>query len=208
MARIKEYEVFKDCGKAKWEGKTITNAPSGYQKIGVLFLFAVKHCGKFKGRLVADGHLTKEPMESVYSGVVSLRRLRLVMFLAELNKLLLWGGDVGNAYLEALTKAKLYIIAGPEFGELQGHILIIYKALYRTRTGGACWHDKFFDTLLHVLPNHKRDILTESKGSLVSWYICLKVQSDSGQGSQTSQTSKTKNLTGQELSMGPQRDHP
>ena len=69
-------------------------------------------------------------MESVYSGVVSLRGLRLVMFLADLNKLLLWGGVVGNAYLEALTKEKLYIIAGPEFGELQGDILIIYKALY------------------------------------------------------------------------------
>ena len=111
IAQIKEYEVFKDCGKAKWEGKTITNAPSGYQKIRVHFLFA-KQCGKFKGRLVADGHLTKEPMESVYSGVISLRGLRLVMFLAELNKLLLWGGDAGNAYLEALTKEKLYIIAG------------------------------------------------------------------------------------------------
>ena len=95
-------------------GKTITNAPPGYQKIRVHFGFAVKHCGKFKGRLVADSHLTKEPMESVYSGVVSLSRLRLVTFLAELNKLLLWGGDVGNAYLEASTKEKLYIIAGPE----------------------------------------------------------------------------------------------
>ena len=69
---------------------------------------------------------------------------------AELNKLLLWGGDVGNAYLEAPTREKLYIIAGPEFGELQGHILIIYKALYGTRTRGACWHDKHFDTLQHM----------------------------------------------------------
>ena len=110
-----------------------------------------RHCRKFKARLVADGHhLSKEPTESVYSGVVSLRRLRLVMFLAELNKLQLWGGDLGNAYLEALTKEKLYIIAGPEFGELQGHILIIYKARYGTGTGGACWHDKFFDTLQHM----------------------------------------------------------
>ena len=126
------------------------DAPFGYQKIRVHFAFAVKHCGKFKGRWVADGHLTKEPMESVYSGVVSLRGLRLVMFLAELNKLLLWGGDVGNAYLEALTKEKLYIIAGLEFGELQGHIFIIYKALYGTMTGGACWHAKLFDTLQHM----------------------------------------------------------
>ena len=110
MAQIKEYRVSKDYGKATWEGKTVTNAPPGYQKIRVHFGFAVKHCGKFKGRLVTDLHLTKEPMESVYSGVVSLRGLRLVMFLAELNKLLLWEGDVGNAYLETLTKEKLYII--------------------------------------------------------------------------------------------------
>ena len=101
-------------------------APSRCQKIRVHFVFEVHHCEKYKGRLVVDGHLTKEPMESVYSGVVSLRGLRLVTFLAELNKLLLWGGDVGNAYLEALTKEKLYIMAGPEFGELQGYILIIY----------------------------------------------------------------------------------
>ena len=39
---------------------------------------------------MADGHLTKEPNETVYSGVVSLRNLRLAMFLAELNNLQLW----------------------------------------------------------------------------------------------------------------------
>ena len=36
-------------------------------------------------------------------------------------------------------------MGGPEFEELQGHVLVMYKALYGTRSGGACWHDKFFD---------------------------------------------------------------
>ena len=54
----------------------------------------VEHHGNFKARLVADGHPTKEPMEIVYSGVVSLRNLRLAMFLAELKNLELWGADV------------------------------------------------------------------------------------------------------------------
>ena len=45
------------------------------------------------------------------------------MFLAELNYLQLWGADVGNAYLLALTKENLYIVGGPEFEELQGHVL-------------------------------------------------------------------------------------
>ena len=51
------------------------------------------------------------------------------------------------AYLQALTREKHYIVGGPEFEELQGHVLVMYKALYGTRSGGACWHDKFFDIL-------------------------------------------------------------
>jgi hypothetical protein len=35
--------------------------------------------------MVADGHLTDIPLESVYSGVVSLRGLRIITFLSELN---------------------------------------------------------------------------------------------------------------------------
>ena len=147
IEQIKEYQVFKDFGKAVYEKNKITNAPEGHQKIRVHFVFDVKHCGKFKARLVADGHLTKEPMETVYSGVVSIRNLRLAMFLAELNNLEFWGADIGNAYLQALTREKLYIVGGPEFEELQGHVLVMYKALYGTRSGGACWHDKFFDIL-------------------------------------------------------------
>ena len=36
---------------------------------------------------MADGHLTPEPIENIYSGVVSLRNLRLVIFLGKLNHL-------------------------------------------------------------------------------------------------------------------------
>ena len=53
-------------------------------------------------------------------------------------------------YLQALTREKLYIVGGPAFEELQGHVLVMYKALYGTRSGGACWHDKSFDILHHM----------------------------------------------------------
>ena len=146
LTQIHEYKVFKDTGKAKvHNGKVVT--PDGFQKIRVHFVYAVKHDGRFKARLVADGHLTKEPVESIYSGVVSLRSLRMVVFLSQLNKLEIWGADVGNAYLEAYTDEKLCIMAGPEFKELQGHLLIMVKALYGTRSGGARWHDRLFDIL-------------------------------------------------------------
>ena len=139
LTQIHEYKVFKDTGKAQFHnGKAVT--PDGFQKIRVHFVYAVKHDGKFKARLVADGHLTKEP-------VVSLRSLRMVVFLSQLNDFKIWGADVGNAYLEAYTDQKLCIIAGPEFKELQCHLLIMIKTLHGTRSGGARWHDRLFDIL-------------------------------------------------------------
>ena len=131
LSQIHEYKVFKDTGKAQFHnGKAVT--PDGFQKIRVHFVYAVKHDGRFKERLVADGHLTKEPVESIYSGVVCLRSFRMVVFLSQLNDLEIWGADVGNAYLEDYTDEKLCIIAGPEFKELRGHLLIMIKALYGT----------------------------------------------------------------------------
>jgi len=109
--------------------------------------FDVKHAGRHKARYVAGGHLTDVPVDSVYSGVVSLRGLRIVTFLSEFNGLDLWATDIGNAYLEALTGEKIYIVAGPKFKELEGHILIIRKALYGLSTLGLRWHEKFADCL-------------------------------------------------------------
>ena len=109
-----------------------------------VFKDTVNHDDRSKERLVTDEHLTKEHVESIYSGVVSLRSLRMVVFLSQLNNLEIWGADVGNAYLEAYTDEKLCIIAGPEFKELPGHLLIMVKALYGTHSGGARWHDRLF----------------------------------------------------------------
>ena len=96
----------------------------------------VKHDGRHKARLVADGSLTPENVENIYSGVVSLRHLRLVIFLGDLNNLELWEADIGNAYLEAYTHEKLFITAGPELEELVGFILISNNAIYGLESSG------------------------------------------------------------------------
>ena len=85
MDQINEYKVFQDHGKAQYDPKWRkgSNAPNGYQKIRVHIIFAVKHDGRHKARLVAGGHLTPDPIESIYSGVVCIRSLRLVIFLVE-----------------------------------------------------------------------------------------------------------------------------
>jgi Reverse transcriptase (RNA-dependent DNA polymerase) len=89
--------------------------PAGFKRIRVHIEYDVKHDGRHKARLVADGHLTDIPLDSVYSGVVSIQGFRLLLFLAELCELQLWATDIGNAYLEAYTSEKVYIVAGPKF---------------------------------------------------------------------------------------------
>ena len=159
MAQIMEYEAFKDMGKGY--------RPDGYKRINVHLVYAVKHDGRHKARLVAGGHLTDTPIDSVYSSVVSLRGIRLVTFIGELNDLQIWGTDIGNAYLESLTKERVYVVAGPEFGELEGHTLIIFKALYGLKSSGLRWHERFADVLrsMNFFPSKaESDIWMRDKG--------------------------------------------
>ena len=114
------------------------------------WLFDVKHDLQRKSRLVAGGHMTAPPNDSIYSDVVTLQSLRICMFLGELNGLDVDAADVGNAYLMAYTKDKLYITAGPKSGDRQGCLLVIVKALYGLLTSGTKWHAFFADTLMEM----------------------------------------------------------
>ena len=88
MESMLEYKVFKKWDKAILDQhKKVTNPAKGYHRIKVHLVFAVNFDGRHKARSVADGHLTPEPIENIYSGVVSLRNLRLVIFLGKLNNL-------------------------------------------------------------------------------------------------------------------------
>ena len=83
--------------------------------------FTCKYDGCHKDHLVAVGHLTPDPIDSIYSGVVSTRSLRLSIFLAKLNNMKVWGAGIGKAYLEVAKKGKIYIVAGPEFETMRTH---------------------------------------------------------------------------------------
>jgi hypothetical protein len=112
LTQHREYKTYKDLGKGA------AKPGSGYQRINVHFVFDVKQSLKYKARLVAGGHMTAPPKDSVYSGVVSLRSIRLSLLAGEVNGLETWVGDIAVAYLEAYTKEQVYFVAGPEFGEL------------------------------------------------------------------------------------------
>ena len=103
-------------------------------------IFDVKNSLKRKARFVAGGHKTAPPPDSVYSSVATLRSLRIVAMLAELNGLKLTGGDIGNAYLTADSAEFVCFTAGPEFGEFAGHTMVVVKALYGLRSSGDVSH--------------------------------------------------------------------
>ena len=130
LDQIKEYNTFIPRPDLK-------TPPKDHQFVRVHFVFAVKHDLRCKARLVAGGHMTDPPNEESYSSVVTIKGMRICILLAELNGLKIMAGDVGNAYLEAKTQEKIYIIAGPEFGELEGTIMVVNKALYGLKTSGA-----------------------------------------------------------------------
>ena len=67
---------------------------------------------------------------------MSLKGLRMLTFLGDLNDMQVWGTDIGNAYLLSHTMEKVFIVAGPEFGDREGHTLVIRKALYGLCSSG------------------------------------------------------------------------
>jgi len=102
LGQIDEHKSFIDKGVGY-------NPGSDYKRILVHMAHAVnlKHDGGHKARLVAGGHPTETPVNSVHSSVVSLRGVRLLAFVGELNNLKIWSTDVGNAYLETYTNEKV-----------------------------------------------------------------------------------------------------
>jgi hypothetical protein len=90
MRQLLEYQTFVDKGI----GGTV---PAGYKKIQIHMIYDVKHDVRHKAHLVEAGHMTAPNTKSVISGVVSLRGIRLVVFLAKLNTLELCGAAVEDA---------------------------------------------------------------------------------------------------------------
>ena len=132
LEALRIYNTFEDKGKIKHL--------EGHTRIPVRFVFDVKHDLRHHARLVAGGHKTEKTMEGTYSSVVQLRSMRIAILAAELNGLEIMCGDISSAYLESYCREKVHFIAGPAFEELEGHLLVIVKALYGLRSSGASWH--------------------------------------------------------------------
>ena len=69
-----------------------------------------------KAWVVAGGHQTDPPKDTTYSSVMSRDSIWITFLAATLNDLDVLTADVQNAYLNAPTSEKVYMIAGLEFG--------------------------------------------------------------------------------------------
>lgn len=137
-----------------WDDGDVSDARKGqklvgYQEIRCHMIFDIKMDGRFtrKARFVAGGHTTETPASITYSSVVSRDSVRIAFMLAALNDLDLAAADVGNAYLNAPCREKIWTVAGTEFGSDKGKVLIISRALYGLKSSGAAWRLMFAETL-------------------------------------------------------------
>ena len=112
--------------------------PPGFTKSSGHLVFDVKMDFTRKARWVKDGHLSPDPIDSNYAGVVSRESVRIAFTYAALNGLDISAGDIKSAYLQAPTSEKHYVICGSEFPlEYQGRVAVIKRALYGGKSAGA-----------------------------------------------------------------------
>lgn len=125
--------------------------PVGWTLAKVHLVFDVKMDGTFKARLCKDGHLTEDPSGSRYAGVVSRESVRIALLYAALNEIPVMAADIRNAYLQAPTSEKHYIICGPEFGiENQGKRAMITRALYGGKVSGRDYRNALRACMKHL----------------------------------------------------------
>ena len=88
-----------------------------------------------------DGHLTKDPVESNFIGVIFCKSAQIVFAYTALNGLEVYAADIKSTCLQAPTSEKHCVICDQEFPlEYWGCCAIIKKALYGGKsTGTGFW---------------------------------------------------------------------
>ena len=95
--------------------------------------------------------MTEAPSSITYASVVMHDSVRLAFLIAALNGLDILACDIGNAYLNAPCREKIWFLGGAEVGtEQQGKVLVITRALYELKSSGASWCTTLAATLIDM----------------------------------------------------------
>jgi hypothetical protein len=125
--------------------------PVGWKKTSGHLIFDVKMDFTRKAHWVKDGHKTPTPELSTYAGVVSKESVRIALTYAALNDINVMAADIKNAYLQAPSSEKHYVICGREFGlEHVGKVALIGRALYGGKSSGADFWKHLRSCMTHL----------------------------------------------------------
>ncbi len=91
--------------------------------------------------------MTDLPTTLAYSIIVSWNSVRIAFLIAALNGINISSCDIGNVYLNAALREKVYMTVGPE---LIGQHVLIVRALYGLKSSGTAWHSHLANTLHHM----------------------------------------------------------
>ena len=126
-------------------------SPHGWHLVTGHLVWDVKMDFTRKARWVLDGHKTPDPDGSTFAGVVSRESVWIASGYAALNGLDVFAANIRNAYLQAPSSRRDYIICGPEFGiENVGKVALIHQALYGGKTVGNDFRNHLRSCMSHV----------------------------------------------------------
>ena len=105
-----------------------------YQYLRLHLVYDVKSDLTTKARLVCDGSQVDPRGLSTRAAVVKGISVRLLDTIAGSQNTKVLTGNIGNAFIQAHTKEKIYTRCGPEFGNRQNSIAVIVRVLYGLTT--------------------------------------------------------------------------
>ena len=76
-----------------------------------------------------------------YASVVNCDSVRLASLIAALSDLDILAGEIQNAYLNNVTKEKLFFYAGDEWKYDQGKFVVIFIDIYGLKSSALAWRN-------------------------------------------------------------------
>ena len=126
-------------------------APNGWKKVTGHLVWDIKMDFMRKARWVLNGHKTPDTVGSTFAGVVSRECVQITFTYAAFNRLDVLAADIRNAYLQAPSSQKDYIIYGLEFRiKNVGHVALIHRAWSGGKSVGKDFQNHLRSCMHHL----------------------------------------------------------
>ena len=119
----------------------------GFQEITCHLIFNVKMDFSRKFRTVSNGSTAEAPLNLTYYSVVSRDSVSIAFLISDLNDLYVMACDLGNVYLNAPCREKIWFVACLEHRKRKGKVMVIVRALYGLKSFGSSWRAMFAEIL-------------------------------------------------------------